>query len=59
MFSKRRQTFLKKAYELHEACDDIDIYVIVRNRRNNRLWEYSNGYLPPSQKEMVCLEGET
>lgn len=52
-FSKRRQTFIRKAYQLHKDCEDVDVYVMVRNRRNNRIWEYSNGYTPPTQTKLV------
>jgi hypothetical protein len=51
-FCKRRATFLKKADQLQQDCD-VDIYVAVRNRRNNQVWQYSNGYLPPTSDEMV------
>jgi hypothetical protein len=53
MFSKRRATLIKKAQELHKECDDIDVFFIVRDRRSNKIWQYSNGYSPPTITEMV------
>ncbi|KAJ9414898.1 hypothetical protein QL093DRAFT_1086291 [Fusarium oxysporum] len=54
MFSKRRTTLIKKVRELHRECDDIDVFFIVRDRRSNKIWQYSNGYRPPTRTEMVC-----
>ncbi|KAF4957158.1 hypothetical protein FSARC_11367 [Fusarium sarcochroum] len=50
-FSKRRTTFLKKANELSKECEDIDVYVEVRNRRSNQVWIYSNGYAPLTREQ--------
>lgn len=52
-FSKRRMTFLKKANDLSRDCEDIDVYVEVRNRRNNQVWSYSNGYTPSTEQQKV------
>lgn len=52
-FSKRRKTFFKKANDLSTDCEDIDVYVAVRNRRSNQIWEYSNDYVPPTREELV------
>ncbi|CAF3656581.1 unnamed protein product [Fusarium graminearum] len=50
-FSKRRATFLKKANDLSRECDEIDVYVEIRNRRNNQVWSYSNGYVPLTEEQ--------
>jgi hypothetical protein len=55
MFSKRRTTLLKKAKELHSDCEDIDVFFVVRDRRSNKIWQYSNGYRPPTERELVRL----
>lgn len=51
-FSKRRTTLLQKANDTHRLCN-VDVFLAVRNRRNNRIWLYSNGYEPPSESELV------
>ncbi|KAL7952268.1 hypothetical protein V8C34DRAFT_299689 [Trichoderma compactum] len=51
-FSKRRKTILRKAHDLHKDCN-VDIYFVVRNRQNNQIWRYSNGYLPPPTLEDI------
>lgn len=53
-FSKRRKNFIKKAHELYEDCE-VDVFLCVRSRRNNQMWQYSSGFTPPSQTEMVRL----
>lgn len=53
-FSKRRKTLLRKAHDLHKDCG-VDIYLVVRNRRNNQIWQYSNGYVPPLVSEFVSV----
>ncbi|KAM4066535.1 SRF-type transcription factor domain-containing protein [Hirsutella rhossiliensis] len=50
-FSKRRKNFIKKAYKLHEDCD-VDVFLCVRSKRNNQIWQYSSGLTPPSQAEI-------
>lgn len=55
-FSKRRVTFLKKANELSRECEEIDVYVEIRNRRNNQVWNYSNGYAPLTGEQRVSAE---
>ena len=59
MFSKRRTTLLKKVYDLHKDCDDVDVFFVVRDRRSNKIWQYSNGYTPPTPSEMVKLPSLT
>ena len=54
-FSKRRRTFLRRAHDLQRDCD-VDVYVMIRNRKSRQLWEYSNGYEPPSREELVSDE---
>ena len=51
-FSKRRRTFIKRAHDLQRDCD-VDVYVVIRNRKNRQLWKYTNGYEPPSRDELV------
>ena len=51
-FSKRRKTFLKRAHDLQKDCD-VDIFVVVRSKKNNQLWQYSNGYVPPTSETLV------
>ena len=51
-FSKRRRNFIKKAHELHQGCE-VDVFVCVRSKRNNQIWQYSSGLTPPSNAEMV------
>lgn len=51
--SKRRNTLLRKAHELQHDCN-VDIHLVIRNRKNNQVWKYSNGYTPPSEDEFVC-----
>lgn len=51
-FSKRRMTILKKAHELYRDCG-TDIYLCLRSRRNNQMWLYSNGFIPPLASEVV------
>jgi hypothetical protein len=53
MFSKRRVTLIKKAQELYREYNDIDIFFIIRDRRSNKIWQYSNGYSPLTIKEIV------
>jgi hypothetical protein len=53
MFSKRRKTFFRNARNLQQDCAGTDIFVIVRNRWNNQIWQYSNNYNPPTKDEMV------
>lgn len=53
-FSKRRKNLVKKAHELHEDCD-IDVFLCVRSKRNNQIWQYSTGFSPPLQAEIVSL----
>ncbi|KAI8681911.1 MADS-box domain-containing protein [Fusarium keratoplasticum] len=55
MFSKRRTTLLKKVYDLHKDCDDVDVLFVVRDRRSNKIWQYSNGYTPPTPSEMSSI----
>ncbi|EGU78858.1 hypothetical protein FOXB_10631 [Fusarium oxysporum f. sp. conglutinans Fo5176] len=55
MFSKRRTTLIKKVEKLHRECDDIDVFFIVRDRRSNKIWQYSNGYYPPTRAEMQSI----
>jgi hypothetical protein len=50
--SKRRNTLLRKAYDLQHDCD-VDIHLVIRSRKNNQVWKYSNGYTPPSKDEFV------
>jgi hypothetical protein len=59
MFSKRRTTLLKKVCDLHKDCDDVDVFFVVRDRRSNKIWQYSNGYTPPTPSEMVKLPSLT
>ncbi|KAG8422533.1 hypothetical protein J3459_010275 [Metarhizium acridum] len=53
-FSKRRRNFLKKAHDLH-ADFNVDIYLCVRNRRNNKIWQYTSDFVPPSQDEIAIM----
>ncbi|PKK34553.1 hypothetical protein CI102_15075, partial [Trichoderma harzianum] len=50
-FWKRRKTLLQKAHELHKDCD-VDVYLVVRSRWNNQMWQYSNGYIPPAPSRL-------
>ena len=52
MLCKRRKTLLKKAHDLYRDCD-ADVFLVIRNKRNNQLWQYSNGFRPPSSQELV------
>jgi hypothetical protein len=54
--SKRRNKLLRKAYELQQDCD-VDIHLVVRSRKNNQVWKYSNGYTPPRMSLCVTLPG--
>lgn len=45
-FTKRRATILRKAHDLYKDCG-VDVYIAIRNKRNNQMWQYSNGYIPP------------
>jgi hypothetical protein len=54
-FFKRRKTFIKKAHELYKDCE-VDIFICVRSRRNNQMWQYSNDFIPPLQAEIVRFE---
>lgn len=51
-FSRRRKTLLRKAHELYVDCN-VDIYLVVRSRRSNQVWQYTNGYAPPTEQDMV------
>lgn len=51
-FSKRRRNFLKKAHDQQKDCE-VDVYLCVRSRKNNKIWQYSSEFTPPSQDEMV------
>lgn len=42
-FSKRKATVLKKVHELQRDCG-VDVYPCLRSRRNNRMWQYSDGF---------------
>lgn len=53
-FWKRRKTLLQKAHELHKDCD-VDVYLVVRSRWNNQMWQYSNGYIPPPPSRLVSV----
>jgi hypothetical protein len=53
MLSKRRKTLFLKAHQLGRDCP-VDIYIAVRSRRNNQVWEYSSGHVP-TKREMVCV----
>lgn len=53
-FSKRRMTVLKKVHELYRDCN-VDIYLCLRSRRNNQMWLYSNGFIPPNAADIVSL----
>jgi len=57
-FSKRRRNFIKKAHELHDDCE-VDVFVCVRSRRNNQVWQYSNGFEPPTPEKMVGISATT
>ncbi|KAK4071129.1 transcriptional regulator family: SRF-type [Purpureocillium lilacinum] len=57
-FSKRRRNFIKKAHELHDDCE-VDVFVCVRSRRNNQVWQYSNGFEPPTPEKMVGIPAAT
>ena len=52
-FSKRRMTLLDKANSLNKDCG-VDVYLCVRNRRNNQIWSYSSDdFVPPTEAEIV------
>ncbi|EXU98163.1 SRF-type transcription factor family protein [Metarhizium robertsii] len=53
-FSKRRRNFLKKAHDLHIDCE-VDVYLCVRSKRSNKIWQYSSDFTPPSQREMASI----
>lgn len=38
---------------LSQDCEEIDVFVAIRNRRTNQLWQYSNDYMPPTKEELV------
>lgn len=51
-FSKRRNTVLRKVHELQRDCG-VDVYVCVRSRQSNQMWQYSNGFTPPMATDTV------
>ena len=51
-FSKRRRNLLKKANDLRIDCE-VDVYLCIRSKRNNKIWQYSSGFAPPSMEDMV------
>ena len=55
MFSKRRKTLLSKVFRLSKDCP-VDVYIIIRSRKNNQIWEFSNGYIPPTKEELVRMQ---
>merc|ERR1712000_367068 len=50
--SKRRQTLLKKVHQLQRDCD-VDVCIVVRSRRTNQVWRYSNDFVPPTEQELL------
>ncbi|TVY74842.1 hypothetical protein Focb16_v006018 [Fusarium oxysporum f. sp. cubense] len=46
---------VKKANDLSRDCEDIDVYIEVRNRRSNQVWSYSNGYTPSTEQQRHTL----
>jgi hypothetical protein len=53
--SRRQSTFINKADELAEFCD-VDVAVIIRNRKNGRYITYNSLDLepwPPSKERIV------
>lgn len=57
-FYKRRRTMLQKARDLERDCN-VDVCLTIRNRANNQIWQYSNGYVPPTAAEMVRRNVQT
>lgn len=53
--NRRQSTFINKADELAEFCD-VDVAVIIRNRKNGRYITYNSLDLeswPPSKEQIV------
>ncbi|KAL7928805.1 hypothetical protein V8C35DRAFT_317087 [Trichoderma chlorosporum] len=53
-FSKRRKTLLQKTNDMYKHCN-VDVYLAIRNRHNNHIWIYSNGYKPPTESELTTV----
>ncbi|KAK9444500.1 Transcription factor, MADS-box, partial [Metarhizium brunneum] len=53
-FSKRRRNFLKKAHDQQKDCE-VDVYLCVCSRKDNKIWQYSSDFTPPSHDEMANM----
>ncbi|KAL6887150.1 hypothetical protein HDV57DRAFT_488146 [Trichoderma longibrachiatum] len=53
-FSRRRKTLLRKAHDLYADCN-VDVYIVVRSRKSNQVWQYTNGYTPPTEQDMTRI----
>ena len=53
--NRRKSTLINKAHELTEFCD-VDVVLIIRNRKTGRYFTYNSVDLeswPPSKAQMV------
>jgi hypothetical protein len=56
--SRRKSTLINKAHDLAEFCD-VDVALIIRNRRTGRYFTYNSVDLkswPPSKEQIVSHE---